>query len=48
MSPMLDLTSHDRSSHCVQTLQSLDLEYNQLGDQGAHYLADAIKVNRVK
>ena len=31
----------------IQTLIALDLENNQLGAEGAKYVADALEINRV-
>lgn len=38
------ITFHSR----LQTLTSLDISSNEIGGDGAQYLADALKVNRVK
>jgi hypothetical protein len=31
----------------MQTLEDLDLDNNQIGEQGAQHIADALKLNQV-
>ena len=33
---------------CIQTLSTLDLRYNEIGDQGAQYLGEALRHNTVR
>ena len=41
-------TSITGCSWCSQTLTTLNLERNEIGNKGVEYLADALKINRVR
>ena len=38
---------HHHFSYLLQTLTELDLQYNQIGAEGAQYLSEALKINKV-
>ena len=44
----VQLFTHAYGNRLFQTLKSLDLESNEVGSEGARYLANALKHNKVK
>ena len=46
--PSLLISSRTDYLHFTQTLTSLNLYGNQIGDKGAQHLASALQVNRVR